>query len=127
MMTRHEFLRSMVGASVAGAGVAALAGCGSDGSPPPPDAPRPIDSPPGACTSPNEVIGANHGHTLTVTLADLNAGMDMTYDITGGSAHSHDVTITAAQFAMIKAGMTVSVTSTSGGGHTHGVTITCPS
>ncbi len=74
----------------------------------------------GGCT---ETISGNHGHTLTVSAADVAAAADKTYDITGGAGHSHSVMITAAQFGMLASGMTVSVTSTSGGGHTHNVTV----
>lgn len=121
-MTRKQFLRSVVGAGIGAVGVAALAGCGGDdgggGTP---------DSPAAACTAPTAAIQGNHGHTLTVSIADVNAGLDKTYDITGSSGHPHMVTITAADFTMIKAGTTRMVVSTSGGGHTHPVNVMCVS
>ena len=122
-MTRMQFLRSVVGAGVGAIGVAALAGCGGDdggggGTP---------DSPAAVCTTPTSAIQGNHGHTLVVSLADVNAAVDKTYDITGTSAHAHMVTITAADFAMIKAGTTRMVVSTTGGSHTHPVSVMCVS
>jgi len=122
-MTRKDFLRSIVGAGVGAVGVAALAGCGGDdgGGGATPDAPAAV------CTTPTAAIQGNHGHTLTVSLADVTAGVDKTYDITGTSAHAHSVTVTAADFTMIKAGTTRMVVSTSGGGHTHPVNVMCVS
>lgn len=79
-----------------------------------------------ACsTGADAEIGTNHGHSLFVPIADIEAGMDVTYDITGTSGHMHDVSLTADQLAMLLAGMTVVVTSTEGGAHTHEVTISC--
>ncbi len=121
-MTRKDFLRSIVGAGVGAIGVAAIAGCGGDdgggGS---------VDAPAVACTTPTSAIGTNHGHTITVSLADVNAAADKTYDITGTSPHAHSVTVTAAQFAQIKGGTTLMITSTSGMAHTHAVTVMCVS
>ena len=121
-MTRMEFLRSVVGAGVGAIGVAALAGCGGDDGGGTPDSPAAA-----VCTTPSAAIQGNHGHTLTVSLADVNAGVDKTYDIMGTSLHGHSVTLTAADFTMIKAGTTRMVVSTSGGGHTHPVNVTCVS
>ena len=73
----------------------------------------------------NSVIGTNHGHTLTVDKADVVAGVDKTYDITGGSMHSHNVTLKAADFMMLSQNQQVTVTSSMGGAHTHTVTVTC--
>ena len=120
-MTRKDFLRSIVGAGLGVASVAVIAGCGGD------DGGGSVDAPAAACTTPTSAIGTNHGHTITVSLADVNAGVDKTYDITGTSPHAHMVTVTAADFTAIKAGTTRMVTSTSGGGHTHAVTVMCVS
>ena len=57
--------------------------------------------------------------------ADIAAGANKTYSIKGNSAHDHMVTITAAQFTMLKGGMKYMMTSTSGGSHTHAVTVMC--
>ena len=120
-MTRKEFLRTLVGAGVGAAGVAVIAGCGGDEEKTP-DAAVAL-----TCASPAATIGANHGHTLAVTMADVNAAADKTYSIAGTSPHDHTVTITAAQFAQLKTGTTLNITSGTGGGHTHTVTVMCPS
>jgi hypothetical protein len=120
-MNRQEFLRSAVGL---GLGISALAACGSDdgGDDGGKDAPGARDC---LMNGTNAQIGQNHGHTLSVSVADLTAGVDKTYGITGSSGHSHQVTITAAMFTMLKANTGISVTSSSGGGHTHTVTVAC--
>ena len=120
-MTRKEFLRTLVGAGMGAAGVAALAGCGDDGGE------TIADAAPLTCATPSVTIGADHGHSLVVTMADVNAGAAKSYNIMGTSAHDHSVMITAAQFAMLKSGMTLNITSGSGGGHTHTITVMCPS
>jgi len=121
-MTRKQFLRSVVGVGVGAVGVAALAGCGGDDG-----GGGAVDAPAAVCTTPTNAIQGNHGHVLTVTLADVNAGVDKTYDIMGTSIHTHMVTITAADFVMIKAGTTRMVVSTTGGGHTHPINVMCVS
>jgi hypothetical protein len=125
-MTRKQFLQTVAGALGAGA---ALAACGDDGGPAGVDAKVFMDAPAG---NPNclmngttVTIGTNHGHSLTVSKADVMAGTVKTYDITGTSLHAHSVTITAAQFAMLAANTTIMVMSTAGGGHDHQVTVRC--
>ena len=139
MITRIQFLRSLVGVSASIVGGVALLGCQDDDGSSIPDAPAaPVDAPkqidapvtqpdaPAAtCASTTATIGANHGHSITVTAADITAGVDKTYDIKGTSAHPHAVTVSAAMFTMLKAGMAIMVTSTVGGAHTHAVTVTC--
>jgi hypothetical protein len=70
-------------------------------------------------------IGANHGHSMTVSQADVDAAQAKTYSIQGTSAHDHQVTITAAQFAELAAGTTVFLTSTTAAGHEHTVDVKC--
>jgi hypothetical protein len=103
--------------------VVILAACGGDDG----GSGQPIDAPAPMCTTPTNNIAGNHGHVLTVTLADVDAAADKTYDIMGTATHTHAVTITAAQFADIKAGETRTFTSTSAGGHSHQVTVMCVS
>lgn len=131
--TRREFLHAAVvlgGASALGSTLGA-AGCSSSPAPadapaPRPDTPvAPADSGPFTCGGTTADIAANHGHAITVPLADVTAGTDRTYDITGTSLHMHAVTVTAADFATLATGAPVTVTSTTGGGHTHRVTVRC--
>jgi hypothetical protein len=132
-MKRRDFLTRVGGAMVAIPMAAHLTACGDDGgtppvdAPPAPDAPR-VDAPPGAIC-PNGVddvtISGNHGHEMTVAVADIEAGVDKTYQIQGTSAHPHDVTVTAAQYQMLADGSSVTVTSSIDGAHSHDVTIMC--
>lgn len=70
-------------------------------------------------------IGSNHGHSLTVSKADVTAGTEKTYNIQGSSPHPHTVTITATNFTTLKGNNSISVTSSADDGHTHSVTVSC--
>jgi hypothetical protein len=120
MMTRKEFLRSIAGAGVGAAAVAAVAGCSDDGE-------GPADAPPPSCTmdGTSAEIANNHGHTMSVPKEDVVAGAEKTYQIQGTSGHPHTVVVTAAMFTMLQNNTRVMVTSSNDAGHTHVVTITC--
>lgn len=122
-MTRKEFLRSLLGAGAGAVGVAVIAGCGGDdgGGGGMPDAPNV----PLTCASPNVVIGTNHGHMMIVSQTEVDAAAAKTYNIMGTSLHDHTVTISAAQFAMLKTGTMLSIESSTGSGHTHTITVAC--
>jgi hypothetical protein len=100
----------------------ALPGCGGGGGddggsamPPPPSG--------GQC---GVTISVNHGHVLNLPLVDLDSTTDRSYDIQGSATHTHSVTFSAAQLAMLKAGQMVSVTSTAfSDGHNHLLTERC--
>jgi hypothetical protein len=87
-------------------------------------APAPAPAPASSCT---EDISANHGHVLTVPVADLDSTTAKTYSIAGAAGHNHQVTFTPAQLQQLKAEMPVQVASTAfpGDGHSHNVTVTC--
>jgi len=127
-MTRKQFLRSVLGVGIGAVGVAAIAGCGSDGGG---GGGGGADAPPPTCSAPGTVIQANHSpgpHVMMVTMADVVAGVAgaaKTYDIMGGQLHTHMVTISAAQFVMLKNGAMLSLTSTSDGTHTHTINVMC--
>jgi hypothetical protein len=77
-----------------------------------------------------ETITSNHGHTLAVPIADLDATTDKVYSIAGTAGHDHTITLTAAQLAMLKSGGVVTVTSSVTnapvyGTHSHDVTVAC--
>lgn len=120
--TRKQFLEGATLVTGSGLGLFAL-GCGGGDS----SSDEPGSSSGGSTSS--EVcltmIGSNHEHQLRLPQADVAAGANKTYDITGGADHGHSVTLTAAQFADLEAGTDVTVTSTSGSGHTHSVMISC--
>jgi hypothetical protein len=148
-MTRHEFLWSLLGLGV---GAATLAACGTDtgtADPGGPDEPgpdggvtptdagasspsdatpsTPVDAAPPTmtCAAMTVQIGSNHGHAMTIAAADLESSAPKTYPIQGSSSHSHTVTITPAQFAMLRANGTLMVTSSTDAGHPHQVNVTC--
>jgi hypothetical protein len=154
MMTRYEFLRSLVGL---GLGAAALAACGTDtdpgrddpgndaGADPTPDAGNgttptdagnpsntdastgPGDAPPvdTLCPGMAITIGSNHGHTLTIPDADLASTTTKVYQMGGPSDHPHSVTITPQQFAILRTDGYLSVQSSTDDGHPHSVIIRC--
>jgi hypothetical protein len=121
--TRRKLLFASAGS---GALAALLASCGGSDSPSP-TPPPPVPSPPGTLACGATAISANHGHSLTIPAADVNSTVNITYSIEGGAGHIHNVTLTPADFAMIKAKTAVTVTSTLGGSpmHTHDVTVNC--
>lgn len=116
-ITRRQFLGTTMAA-------AALAACGDDGGGTAADAAGGRN-----CTTngTSVTIGGNHGHVMTVSAADVTAGVDKTYDIMGTSAHTHSVTVTAANFTSLQTNPagSVMVTSTLGSGHTHTITVLC--
>lgn len=64
-------------------------------------------------------------HTLTVPAADVVAGTQQTYTLAdNGSGHTHQVTITAADFTKLQQNQGIQETSTLNG-HTHLVTVNC--
>jgi hypothetical protein len=75
-------------------------------------------------------IESNHGHTLSIPIADINAGTDKTYTFGGTADHTHNVTITAAAFAQLKQNMGTQTNSTVTpsaiyGTHAHTVLFSC--
>lgn len=79
----------------------------------------------GCTMDPDVVIGANHGHTLVVSLAEVQAGVEVVYNIQGGSMHPHSVTLTAEHFTMLQQGMAVMVDSSVDAMHSHQIMVTC--
>ena len=69
-------------------------------------------------------IGSNHGHVLTVSLADVKAGGEKTYDLTGSSGHAHSATLKPDDFKRLAAGEPVRLAS-SRDGHLHRLLVRC--
>lgn len=70
-------------------------------------------------------IGGNHGHSLTVSKADIEAGTAKTYSIKGTSGHDHTVNLTASNFTALKSNSAISVISSNDDSHTHSVQVSC--
>jgi hypothetical protein len=119
-MTRIDFLRTLAGAGAAALGTSVLLACGSDD-----EDDDGGGDPNCAANGTRATIGANHGHALTVAMADVTAAVEKSYDIRGSSDHPHTVTITAAQFATLATNNSLQVSSSSDAGHTHTITVTC--
>ena len=91
-----------------------------------PDAPMP-DGASGTCT---DTVGMNHSHAphvLMVPWSDvmMTPSVDRMYGIQGAANHNHMVTITAADFDMLRAGGSVMETSTVAVCHMHVCTVMC--
>ena len=116
-MTRKEFLGTIVKGTALGAMAAgAVAACGGDD-----DGDGGPDGS-GVCTPRTNIVG-NHGHGFTVSRADVDAGVERTYDIMAGADHNHTVTLTASQMATIASGGNVNLISTTTLGHEHNIIV----
>ncbi len=62
-------------------------------------------------------ISGNHGHALEIPLADIEAGVEVTYDASGDAGHCHEVILTADDFATLRNGGVVTKYSCNGGDH----------
>lgn len=112
-LTRKEFLVSL--GTLAGGAV--LAACGDDGTMGPPNC---------SANGTTVDISANHGHVLVVSKADVLGRAEKTYDIRGTAAHTHSVTISAAQFQELELNMTAATAVTTVvDAHTHTIVVMC--
>lgn len=78
-----------------------------------------------SCGASGAAISGNHGHVLSIPVADLDSTVDRTYDIQGTASHTHAITLTVAQLQMLRAGQAVTVTSTTTLDHAHNVATGC--
>lgn len=128
-ITRKQFLGSITGGTVTLL-IQACGGGGSSGGSTTAGGTYGNPMPASGCGSSGAEITGNHGHVLTVQIADLSSATAKTYSIMGSATHDHSLTLTAADLAQLKSGGTVtvvsSVTDAPGfGAHSHGVTVTC--
>jgi hypothetical protein len=123
-MNRKVFIKKAAGAMLIAIPAYSLVGCSSsdDSS----DDPDPDPGSDANCLANGTAvsIGSNHGHSLTVSKEDVNAGAEKTYSIQGTSTHNHSVTLTSANFDSLKTNASISATSTNDG-HSHSVTVSC--
>lgn len=115
MSARTSRRRALAG----GAAVLTLTMLDEDGAlavpPPPPGVPVPPPSP----LRMDARISQNHGHVFTVAIADVDAAVDRTFDLSGSSGHRHEVTLTRAHFLEFQRGAIVRLASTAYAGHLH--------
>jgi hypothetical protein len=117
-VTRREFTLE--------AALALLAGCvitisdvacgGSKNTNPTNPSPTPTDI--------NGTVSANHGHTVTVTAAQITATNAIVLDIRGMATHNHTVSLSQADLLMLKNRQSVSRDSSNDNSHIHTVTFT---
>jgi hypothetical protein len=136
-ITRKELLKAAVAWGGAGIALAFLeSACGPNGNAPSdplggggqPDLGSP-DSDGGLAYCPNGaqngIVTANHGHSLYVPRADIEAAQPVEYNIRGTSPHPHYLPLTAEHFAMLAQNQSFRITSTNNAGHTHDVEVMC--
>jgi hypothetical protein len=118
-ISRREFTLESCMAILAGAAITIVgSGCGSSNS-------SPTGPSGGTGTGSGDkagVISNNHGHTATITAAELMAGNAVNVQLTLGSGHTHQLALTANQVAAVAANQKVSGESTTDNGHSHTVT-----
>jgi len=68
------------------------------------------------------VVGINHGHSVAITAAVIDAAGAVTLILSRGNGHTHSVALSAAQVGEIGAGSQVMATSSSDDSHSHPVT-----
>jgi len=124
-MKRKTFLQKIAGVFLLAAPAYAFINCSSSDDNPNGN-PNPNPSTANCLQNGTNVsIAGNHGHSLTVSVADINAGVDKTYNIEGSANHPHQVTVTAANFNSLKSNSSILITSSVNSDHSHSVTVSC--
>ena len=101
MLDRREFTLAAILAMLSGVTIT-ISGCGGgSSSPSSPNSPAPTPTP-AASGDKMGSISANHGHTVTITAAQMSAGGDVTLELTEGSGHTHSVSLTGAEVVQIR-------------------------
>jgi hypothetical protein len=112
-LDRREFTLQAALALLAGV-VITIDGCG--GSSPTTPAPAVHDVP--------GTISGNHGHTATITAAQITSANAVSLDIQGTATHPHTVEVTQADLRNLQSRQVVTKDSTNNSGHQHTVTFT---
>lgn len=128
IMDRKTFLKKTAGALLISIPAYGVISCSTsdDGN----NNPNPPNNNTGNCLQNGATassISGNHGHSLIVSKADVEAGVEKTYSIQGSANHPHQITVTAAQFNTLKSNNQIFLNSTVNSDHTHTVTISCAS
>jgi hypothetical protein len=124
-LDRRTFTLEAVLAILSGVAITiSSSACGGGSSPTSPATPAPTPAPTPTPAAGDKVasISANHGHTATITGAQLTAGGAVTVELTPGNGHTHTVSLTAAEVGSIAANQRVTKESTETSQHHHDVT-----
>ena len=111
VVTRRDFTLESALALLAGVAIT-ISGCGDDDSPTP--APTPV-------ADKTASISTNHGHTATITSAQITAGGALSLNILGTATHPHTVAVSQGELGAIGAGQRVNIQSTIDNNHSHTV------
>jgi hypothetical protein len=115
-VTRREFTLEAALAILAGCVIAITeTGCGGYSDPGP--SPMPVGDVTGT-------ISANHGHSATISSAQITAGNAITLDIRSQADHPHTVAVSQANLATLNGRQSVTITSSTDASHSHSVTFT---
>ena len=114
-MDRRKFL-SLAASGVAVGALIALQACNSGSSDSSTTAPTTTT----AATDKSGTIYSNHGHSVTLTAAQQQAGAAVTLTLSGGT-HTHMLGLSATDVTTVAAGTRVSVESSVNAGHSHTV------
>ncbi|TMM57521.1 hypothetical protein FEE95_13650 [Maribacter algarum] len=124
-MNRKTFIKKAAGTVLVAVPAYSLIGCSNDDS----TDVAPIEDPTATDCLANganaTAISSNHGHTLTVSKADIDAGTEKSYSIQGSSGHNHTIVVTAANFTTLKSSKTIQIESSRDSSHRHDVTVSC--
>jgi len=124
-MNRKTFIKKAAGTVLVAVPAYSLLGCSND------DGTNvdPLEDPSASDCLANGAnatsITSNHGHTLAVSKADIEAGSDKTYSIQGTSGHNHTIVVTSANFETLKSAKTIQIESSRDSSHRHDVTVSC--
>jgi hypothetical protein len=77
-----------------------------------------------SCTTDVEVVEL-HTHTVVLSGADVEAGVEKTYTLSADPGHTHTVVVTPADFADLANGTMVMIQSSTDEAHSHEVHIEC--
>lgn len=120
-ISRREFTVAAALAALSGVAITITACGGGSDSPSSPSTPPPTAGG-GGSGDKSGAISSNHGHTATITAAQLTAAAEVALDIRGASDHPHTVALSAAEVASIAGGQRISKESSTDAAHSHTVT-----
>lgn len=126
-MDRKTFIGKATAGLLLGLPALSIVGCsssdddGSNNNPNPPDVANCLEN----GTNTSVASSAGHTHSFTVPKEDVAAGVEKSYTLSNVNSHTHQVTLSAAQFSELQSNHSISATSTSDSGHTHSITVSC--